>query len=400
MAGLTCALELERRGVEYILLEAADAAGGRVRTDSQDGFLLDRGFQVLLTGYPELRRICNYPTLNLRSLRSGAVIRDGKRWLSLPDPLKNPFELLEALRSPVGTLSDKIRLAWLSLASLGWREENRFRGHSQSTRQFLRGWGFSESMIRQFWAPFFGGVFLDEELATGSDLFCFLFPLFAWGRVAVPARGMQQIPLQIERRLTPQRLQLNRRVVRLEDRTCWDERGDRWQADQLVIALDGANAARLLPGVQAPPYHPRATHCSYYAAAQSIGGQGRIHLNAEPGQAIHHLVALSDSVPSYAPEGQTLISVSSLGATCPSDSQLRLALAEWFGTEVIEGWRLLRQYSIPEALPGYPAGQTGAELKLADGIWRCGDYLSYPSLNAAVGTGRRVAESLGYGAPT
>jgi protoporphyrinogen oxidase len=47
LSGLTCDKELHARGIEFLLLEAADGVGGRVRTDEVDGFPLDRGFQVL-----------------------------------------------------------------------------------------------------------------------------------------------------------------------------------------------------------------------------------------------------------------------------------------------------------------------------------------------------------------
>lgn len=42
-------------GVSFVLLEASDGVGGRVRTDEVDGFLLDRGFQIFLTSYPECK---------------------------------------------------------------------------------------------------------------------------------------------------------------------------------------------------------------------------------------------------------------------------------------------------------------------------------------------------------
>jgi len=46
LAGLCCAMRLERAGLSVKLLEAEDAPGGRIRTDHLDGFRLDRGFQV------------------------------------------------------------------------------------------------------------------------------------------------------------------------------------------------------------------------------------------------------------------------------------------------------------------------------------------------------------------
>ena len=57
MAGLACTLRLQQAGLPCRLLEASARAGGRVGSDRRDGFVLDRGFQVLLRAYPEARRI-------------------------------------------------------------------------------------------------------------------------------------------------------------------------------------------------------------------------------------------------------------------------------------------------------------------------------------------------------
>ncbi len=396
LAGLTCAVELERRGVEYRLLEAGSRLGGRVVSDRVDGFLLDRGFQVLLTGYPEVRRLWAMENLRLRKVRSGAVIRSQGRWLTLPDPLRHPGELLETLRSPVGSLMDKLRVALLALGSLGNRAENCFAGGNQTTLQYLRSCGFSEGMIETFWRPFLAGVFLDWELKTSADLFRFLFPLFAWGRVAVPSGGMQQLPLQLERRLNPGRVVLDTRVEKLEGTRCWDQHGQVWEGDRLVLALEGSAADQLLGRQTEVRWSGTCT--TYFAAPQSIGGRGRLHLNADgAGSCIQHMICLSDFAPEYAPAGQHLISVSSLFGV-PTEDELRGQLQEWFGATV-DSWRLLRQDFLPQSLPRLEAGSRPRELKIADGVWRCGDYTAYPSINGAVASGRIVAESLGYGEP-
>lgn len=394
MAGLTCALELERRGVDYRLLEAREQVGGRVATDEVEGFLLDRGFQVLLSGYPELRRILNYQTLKLRPIRSGAVIRQDGRNLVLPNPLRDPQLAWQAWRSPVGTRADKLRVAWLGLRSLLWREPHCFAQRQQTTREFLEHEGFSQAMIETFWRPFLGGVFLDDELSTGADLFRFLMPLFAWSSVVLPSGGMGQIPRQIERRLNRERIVLGADITSIEGKVCRDARGRAWQGDQLVVALDGAGAGRLL-GCSDPVY--RGTHCSYFAAPASPGGRGRLHLVADREAPVHHWLVISDSVPGYAPAGQSLISVSSQGRQCPSEEVLRGYFSEIYGAGPVEQWRLLRQYSIPQALPAFHSGQGLGNPSLGAGLWRCGDAHSYPSLNAAVASGRRVAELLGYG---
>ena len=50
LAGLRAALVLSSSSIPFVLLEASDGVGGRVRTDVKDGFVLDRGFQIFLSG--------------------------------------------------------------------------------------------------------------------------------------------------------------------------------------------------------------------------------------------------------------------------------------------------------------------------------------------------------------
>ncbi|MFN8006317.1 MAG: NAD(P)-binding protein [Terriglobia bacterium] len=44
IAGLCCAKRLQQENIPFLILEGAEAVGGRIRTDRVDGFLLDRGF--------------------------------------------------------------------------------------------------------------------------------------------------------------------------------------------------------------------------------------------------------------------------------------------------------------------------------------------------------------------
>ncbi|NLF90390.1 MAG: NAD(P)-binding protein, partial [Corynebacterium marinum] len=52
LAGLQAARRLQDNGLTVTVLEGSDAVGGRVRTDRVDGFLVDRGFQILNPAYP------------------------------------------------------------------------------------------------------------------------------------------------------------------------------------------------------------------------------------------------------------------------------------------------------------------------------------------------------------
>ena len=68
LAGLSAARVLKNAGRTVKIIEASDAPGGRLRTDHVDGFLLDRGFQVLLTAYPEAKHFLDYKALDLKAL--------------------------------------------------------------------------------------------------------------------------------------------------------------------------------------------------------------------------------------------------------------------------------------------------------------------------------------------
>ena len=110
ITGLSAALELTKKGMNFKLIEASDRVGGRVKTDVIDGYRLDHGFQVLLTAYPEARRILNYAALDLKSFSPGALLLypDGSKD-TLGDPLRDIGSLFPTLMSNAGSLGDKFK---------------------------------------------------------------------------------------------------------------------------------------------------------------------------------------------------------------------------------------------------------------------------------------------------
>ena len=106
LAGLSCALSLEAAGVSVTLLEASDRPGGRVSTDLVEGFRLDRGFQVLLTAYPEAKRLLDYDALQLKNFEPGALVWHSGKFHRFADPVRNPGGA--AQRTP-----------WLKTATVG-----------------------------------------------------------------------------------------------------------------------------------------------------------------------------------------------------------------------------------------------------------------------------------------
>ncbi|MEY3618842.1 MAG: hypothetical protein RL726_1540, partial [Actinomycetota bacterium] len=201
LAGLSAARLLRERGHDVTVLEASDGIGGRVRTDRVDGFLLDRGFQVLLTAYPEMKRQFDVDALDLRAFDPGALVWMNGRGHTVSDPFRKPSTLLATATAPVGTPLDKGRIAVLRARVRRGDGSQLLRGDDITTAEMLRGAGFSERMVRRFFTPLVGGIQLDPNLDASRRMFDVVFRMLSQGDAAVPAHGMGVIPAQLASRI-------------------------------------------------------------------------------------------------------------------------------------------------------------------------------------------------------
>ncbi|AFK02664.1 amine oxidase [Emticicia oligotrophica DSM 17448] len=396
ISGLTCAKYLNEKGYSFLLLEGSDALGGRVRTDNVDGFLLDRGFQILLTNYPEAKKILNYSNLDLRYFNSGAMIKTEKGFMKMENPFKNKMAYLTMAFSSVGTLSDKLKIRKFANELAEISEDEIFNMNATDTLSFLRSYGWSDKMINNFFKPFFGGVFLENELATSSNFFQFVFKQFFKGDAAIPAEGMQAIPEQIAEMLPKISIRKNARVKGFEGNQLFLDGGEVITADRIVVATDPKTSDELLGENTERAYN--TTTCTYFSAEVSpLKGQKFIALNPNRKSVVHNVCVPSDISSHYGQGGKTLISVSTQGLEKLDErnltNRIKRELFEWFGAQV-NVWKHLKTYHIPESLVQYRAGDEVQQLKLSGNLYRCGDYLAYPSLNAAMKTGREVAQMI------
>jgi phytoene dehydrogenase-like protein len=396
VAGLSCALRLQEQGISCVILEASDAPGGRVRTDSVDGFLLDRGFQVLLTAYPEAQRLLDSNALRLGTFAPGALVRIRGKFHRVSDPFRQPWELPTTLLAPIGSLADKLAIARLRSHVLKGTAGEIWERPETSSLEALRSFGFSPRIIDSFFRPFFGGIFLETELATSSRMLEFVFRMFSQGRAALPAAGMGAIPEQLAGRLPPGTVRTGARVELIGEGRVVLVRGERVAAAAVVIATEAPEAARLLPDLHPPGSHDTA--CLYYAAPKAPIPQALLVLNGEGSGPVDNLCVPSAVSPTYAPAGQALISATVVGAADADEKSLEIEvrrhLTSWFGIAVAD-WRHLRTYRIPLALPARKSLEPAAlPVRRRPGLYLCGDHRETPSLQGAMASGRRAAEAV------
>lgn len=392
LAGLAAARVLHGAGIEVQVLEASDGVGGRVRTDDVEGCRLDRGFQVLLTAYPEIDRQLDRAALDLRAFDPGAVVWVGDRFHRVTDPLRAPAALVSSARAPVGTLRDKIRLGLLLQRLRRTDPVALLRGDDTSTHAALQRDGFSEAMVERFFRPLLGGILLDESLSASRRMSDVVLRCLAVGAAAVPASGMQAIPDQLVAQLPDGTVTLGDAVVEVRPGAVRTAAGRTVEADRVVVATEGPAASGLL-GL--PAVGSRSVSCAWFRAPRPPLPDKLVVLDgARSGPALN-VAVMTNVAPDYAPDGSAVIA-----AACPGEHGPDVATAVlqqvrgWWGPSV-DRWQHLRTDVIHHGQPDQrPPFDPKRRVALGDGLFVCGDHRDTPSIQGALFSGRRCGEAV------
>ena len=398
LSGLAAARQIQQSGLSVVVLESSDAVGGRVRTDNVDGFLLDRGFQVLLTAYPELTTQVDMDALDLQAFDPGALV-----WLQsknggpgqghvVSDPFRKPSTLFATTFAPIGSVIDKLRIVVLRLRVLRGAAPNLLRNNDMSTLDALRSAGFSHRMIKTFFTPLFGGVQLDPQLATSRRMFDIIFRSLSEGQSVLPARGMQALPEQLASHLAHNTVRLNAPVASLDGTTVVLSTGERITSRAVVVATEGPTASKLL---DLPPVQSRTAGCVYFSADSPPNDKKYVILDGSGKGPVLNVALISNIAPSYAPPGKHLIAAALPGVITGDLEQLaRKQLREWWGPQV-DGWKHLRTYAISHGGPVQSAPFSPKQrISLGNGRFVCGDHRDTGSIQGALYSGRRCGEAV------
>ena len=368
ISGIIAALELEARDVFPTLYESSNRLGGRVKTDFFEDIPLDHGFQVLLTAYPEVLRYLDLSALELHYFKPGAYIfgKDGKVEL-IGDAFRDPSFLWPTIKANAASLPDKIKLLSEQRRISGLSVEEIFNQSDQSSLESLSS-KYSERFINQFFKPFYGGIFLEKELQTSVKQFEFVFHMFANGYAALPKGGMQSVIDQLSSKLTKTKMLLNHKVTIEEVKDRHDkvihtfaEKDQKWHGTEVF-------------------YFELPESSKYSEKLKNVIG---LFPESNSVNSIHVLEGRNASI----------LSATAIGVSEDSDRLAGLIREEIKTRSGIEPGKLVKHFKIEKALPVISEMRYNPDsLEVDPGVLRSGDYLLYPSLNAAMSSGRIAAE--------
>jgi len=363
LAGLSAALTLQGAGREVEVFEGSDRVGGRVATDHIDGFTLDRGFQLINAGYPEIKRLNIIGELNFQIASRSVDISLGDKRYSLSDPRTNPFS---ALDSRTGSLIEKFKFTQYLLKS---------SSNQNSVGEELEHLG---NLYRRVLRPFLTGVFLADPKLIGAVTGKELIRSFISGKPGLPRLGVGALPQLLATRV--KRIHLNSQVDSISQ----------FSGREVIVATDVTTSAQLLDIPNVPKLAPCTTW--YHEVPEDFSDSNRLLLDGEKRGPVVNSIVISNFMASYAPAGRALLSTTTIEYT--SESEVRRHLSQLWGAQT-HSWPLVAKYEIPKALPiSAPGSVLATSSKIADGLYIAGDFRGSASQNGALLSGRLAALEL------
>jgi phytoene dehydrogenase-like protein len=393
LAGLAAAHHLLDGGLRVTVLEAADRVGGRMATDTVDGFRLDRGPQLVNSAVPELRRLPGLRDLPLAPLAPGLLLRTAGRGHRVGDP-RTARAAFNSARAPLGSPFDRARfgtapdrLAAACADRLAARPET-------ATALALTGRGFAPRTVEVFLRPLLSALLGDPGLGTSSRVAEVVLRGYARGRTCLPAGGAAAVPERLAAALPAGTVRLGVRADRVAANGVHTADGAQLPCRAVVVATDARTAGVLLPGLRVPDCHQVTV--VHHAAPVPPVREPVLVLDADRTGPVAYTYAASSVDPTRGPAGRTLITSVILGALPDGtaetrDKAIRAHLAELYDAAT-DAWDLLALHTSADAIPAMPAPHDlRRPVRLLSGLYVCGDHRDTSTLQGALRSARRAA---------
>jgi hypothetical protein len=370
LAGLNAAIHLQSRGANVRVVESSDRPGGRVTSDVIDGFICDRGFQLINANYPALKELNVIKEIDfVVAPRVIEVAIDTNRHL-IGDPRKAFRSVFD---SSMGSLLEKFSLLTFIYGPTAKNEP--------LSDALIRCGLPYESVLR----PFLQGVFLTDPKHVDAKYGQQILRSFVSGSIGIPRNGVIQLSNALAKRVS--NITYNVQVDRITDGKVHTSNGI-LTADKIVVATDATTAAQLL-GIA---HVPKMAGCItwYHGVENNPSGTGRLVVDGLNRGPVINSIVISDISNNYAPNGAHLVSTTTGLNITESDVRRHLALIWSVPTN---NWQLLAKYEIPTALPIQSPGKgLSQELKINDQLYVVGDHRMVPSQQGALFSGRLVSD--------
>ena len=392
LAGLACAIELQKNNINFQIFEASDGVGGRVRSDVIDGFILDRGFQLYNPSYPEGKRLLNYDALDLKPFIPGVAIRDNKRLRIVVDPFRAKGFRLNLLKDIPGNPLSYLGLLRYFLSYLVTSDAQIATTKDISASDSLIKSGVRGNLLEKLLRPFLKGVFLESELKTSRKFLDVVLKTFLRGTPSVPAQGMQVISDQLASKLPVEKISLNTKIIKIEGNKLQTE-NEEIIAKKIVVATDPTTAISWL-NLEEKIMHTVTTW--YFKADQRVAelvkGKPILFVDASNNGPLTNAVVLTNAASSYAPPGQVLVSASAISPHQNADLEsVKKHLSVIFGLDT-NSWQLIKQYQIKEALASmYPPFSLINSNQISEALFVAGDHRATSSIQGALLSGTNAA---------
>jgi phytoene dehydrogenase-like protein len=370
LAGLNAAITLQKAGVDVHLIESSDRPGGRVTSDVIDGFICDRGFQLINSKYPALQELDVIKEIDFLEAPRAIEVSLGNDRRTLGDPRQMPWT---ALDRATGTIPEKLALLRFLMSK---------PQQDGSLEDALRSLGTTYVRVLK---PFLHGVFLTDPKNVDARYGQSIIKSFVTGSPGLPRRGVAALSQALAARVNKVSYQVQ--VNSLEAGSVNTSAGE-FQAESIVIATDATTATQLL-GLNDVP---RMAGCItwYHSTSVNPSGNGRLLIDGQNRGPVINSLVVSDISSDYAPKGQHLVSsTTDLSAT---ESDVRRHLSILWGVNT-QDWDLIAKYEIPAALPIHSVGRSLTQTaKISEKLFVVGDHRAVPSQQGALFSGRLAAQ--------